>query len=280
MRRYVSGALVLGAAAALAAALLAESRGWFSVRAGADRPLTRPLRLEVASPEAYEQLLVGLRVHHYRPKVRGDDRFRDVFYDTPAWDLYQRGYSYRFRTRLEGSGRSKYSVRLEQEPRFVPAGSVKLDQAAELPDEVGAAIEGGAWERALLEPGVAPAESLRAVLRELAFEPAQTGPRLVAELRRERLDVSDKGRDWFEVDREAWTFRRFDQAGSSPAASFEDVVIDTRLGGQDRELQRRVRTMRQFVAMIRGLRPLERAPHERAIETLGAAALKAGSAGL
>ena len=100
----------------------------------------------------------------------------------------------------------------------------------------------------------------------------------MAELQRERHDLSDKGQDWFELDREAWTFRRFDQASSSPAAAFEDVVIDTRLGGQDRKLQRRVRTMQLFVGMIRGLRPLERAPHERAIEALGVAGLEPGSA--
>ena len=278
MRRFAVSALVLGAVLVLGAALFAESRGWFSVGAGSARALTRPLRLEVASPDAYEQLLLGVRVHHYRPKARGEDRFRDVFYDTPGWDLYQRGYSYRFRTRLEGAGKAKYSVRVEQEPRFVPAGSVKLEQAAKLPDEVGAAIEGGAWERAVLEPGVAPAESLRAVLRELAVEPSQLGPRLVAELQRERQDLSDKGLDWFQLDREAWTFRRFDRDGSSPAAAFVDVVIDTRLGGQDRELQRRVRTMQQFVGMNRGLRPLEGAPHERAIEVLGLASLQPGSA--
>jgi hypothetical protein len=277
MRRFVSGALVLGAAAVLAAALLAESRRWLG-RGASPRPLTGPLRLEVASPDSYQQLLLGLRVHHYRPKPRGEARFRDVFYDTPEWDLYRRGYSYRFRTRLGGSGGSKYSAHLEQELRFLTPGSTKLELAADLPDEVGAAIEGGAWERAMLEPGVAPAERLRALLRDLALEPGEVRARLVAELQRERLDLSDKGRDWFEVDRETWTFRRFDQASGSPGAVFEDVVIDTRLGGEDRELQRRVRTMEQFVRAIHGLRPLEQAPHERAIEALGLAGLAPRSA--
>jgi hypothetical protein len=270
-RRFASRALVLsGALAAVAAAVFAESRGWLSAGEGdPGRPLRQALRLGVASPDSYGQLLLGLRVHHYRPQPRGESRFRDVFYDTREWDLCRRGYSYRFRTRLSGPGGSKYSLRLEREPRFVPPGSTKLDLAADLPDEVGAAIEAGAWERAVLEAGVEPAERLRAVLRELGLGPAEAAARLVAELRRERFDVSDKGQEWFELDHEAWAFRPFDPAGDAPAVAFEDVVIDTRLDGQDRELLRRVRTMRQLVRMIHGIRPLERAPHERAIEALG-----------
>jgi hypothetical protein len=270
-RRYAASVLVLGGAVAVvAAALFAESRGWLSAgEGGAGRPLTQPLRLAVASPDSVGQLLLGLRIHHYRPQPRGQSRFREVFYDTRGWDLYRHGYSYRFRTRLEGSGGSKYSLRLEQEPRFVPPGSTKLDLAADLPDEAGAAIEAGAWERAVLAVGVEPAERLRAVLRELGVGSAEAVARLVAEQRRERFDVSDKGQDWFELDHEAWAFRPFDATGDAPAVAFEDVVIDTRLDGQDRELHRRVRTMRQLVRMIHGFRPLELAPHERAIEALG-----------
>ncbi len=269
MRRLVSGALVLaGIAALLAVGQRYESGSWWSVDEGARRPLTRPLRLEVGSPASYAQLLLGLRVHHYRPQPKGQARFRDVFFDTPGWDLEERGYSYRFRMQLDGPGGSRYSVRIEQEPRFVPAGTTVLELAADLPDELGAAIEAGAWERALLEPGVAPAERLRSVLRDLELQPAELGARLVAELWRERLEISDKGRDWFQLDRESWSFRRFDQGADSPAFAFEDVVIDPQLGGQDPELFRRVQTMEEFVRGIPGLVPVERAPHERAIEAI------------
>jgi hypothetical protein len=191
-----------------------------------------------------------------------------VFFDTPGWALHRQGYSYRFRTRLRGGGGPKYSVRLERERRFGAAGEPKLDLSADLSEEVGAAIEAGAPERAVLEPGASPAERLREVLRELALEPAALGPRLVAELERERIDVSDKGQDWFELDHEQWSFRLLDRGIDAPAVSFEDVVIDTRLGRQDPELLRRVRTMRELVEMVPGLRPQGRAPHERAIESL------------
>lgn len=269
MRRFVPGVLVLGAiAAALAAVLLGDSPSRLSVDEGAGRPLTGPLRLEVTSPDAYAQLLLGLRVHHYRPQPKSEARFRDVFFDTPGWDLHERGYSYRFRTRLDDSGGPRYSVRIEQERRFVPAGATKLELAADLPDELGAAIEAGAWERAMFEPGVAPAERLRGVVAALELRPAELGARLVAELRRERVDVSDKGRDWFQLDREAWSFRLFDRVDGPPVVAFEDVVVDTRLGGGDPELVRRVRTMEQFVRGIPGLGPVELAPHERAIEAV------------
>lgn len=269
MRRSVAGALVLGGAVAVfATVMLAQSRGWLSVDEAPGRALTQPLRLAATAPGSYEQLLLALRIHHYRPKPRGQARFRDVFYDTPGWTLYRHGYSYRFRTRLEGSGGSRYSLRLEREPRFTPTGSTKLELTADLPDDLGAAIEAGAWEHGVPQPAVEPAERLRAVLRELDLEPAELGARLVAELERERVDVSDKGQDWFELDHEAWNFRPMNSADDAPAVSFEDVVIDTRLAGQDPELVRRVGSMRQLVGMLHGIRLLERAPHERAIEAL------------
>jgi hypothetical protein len=270
MRRTISGLLFLcGAAAVVAAALLAQSRGWIPAREDTDRSLMQPLRVGVASTQAYDQLLAGLRAHHYRPKPQGEARFRDVLYDTPRWDLSRHGYSYRLRTRLEGSGDWKYSLRLEQEPRVVPANAARLEVAAEVPDALGAAIEAGAWERGVLEPGVEPAERLRSLLHELGLEPAALAPRLVAELARERLDVSDKGQDWFELQREAWTFRPIDAARDSTVAAFEDVLIETRVGEQDPELYRRVRTLQQLVRMLDGITPLEKAPHERAIEALG-----------
>src|SRR5512139_698847 len=103
MRRSVGTALALGiAVAAIALVLLAERRGWLGGDGAAGHALTRPLRLEVTSPGAYQELLLALHVHHYRPQPRSHDRFRDVYYDTPGWERHRHGYSYRFRTRLEG----------------------------------------------------------------------------------------------------------------------------------------------------------------------------------
>jgi hypothetical protein len=118
----------------------------------------------------------------------------------------------------------------------------------------------------VLEVAVEPAERLRAVLRELRLDPAELQARLEAELERQRVDVSEKGQHWFELDHEAWSFRLLGGDGGPPPITFEDVVIDTRLGRHDPELRRRVRTMQQLVRMVPGIRALERAPHERAIE--------------
>jgi hypothetical protein len=169
---------------------------------------------------------------------------------------------------LDGPAGARYTVHLEQEPRFVAAGSPKLELTADLPEALGSAIAAGAWARALEGASGAPAQRLHAVLQELAVPPAEVGPRLSAEHDREHYDVSDKGRNWFELDRESWRFRLFAVGAEPPELRFEEVVIDARIGGEEPELFRRVHSMREFVRMIPGLRPLDRAPHERAIEAL------------
>jgi hypothetical protein len=269
MKRSTTAALsVAVTAAVVAAAVFAQSRGWFPAREDPQRVLATPLRVEVTHPGAYDQLLAGLRAHHYRPKPQGEARFRDVLYDTPGWDLHRHGTAYRFRARLEGSGDPKYSLRLEQAPRAASRGAAPLALATDVPDALGTAIDAGAWERGVLEPGVEAAERLRGLLHELGVEPASVAPRLVADLARERLDISDKGEDWFELGRETWTFRPFGAAAGASVAAFDDVVIEPRVGGADDELYRRVRTLHQLVRMLDGIRPTEAAPHERAIAAL------------
>lgn len=235
----------------------------------AGRALTKPLRLELMQDSALNDFLLGLRTFHYRARPVDQARYLDVFYDTEQWDLFKRGYSFRLRTRLEGSRKAKYDIRLEQEPRFVSVDSTKLDTRSNLPEELGDEIVGGAWERALLPvTDVEAPKALQVILKELRIDPSQVRPRLVGELRRNRFQISDKGRNWFELDHEEWSFRLFEEADSAPQVSFEDLVIDTRLSKSDHELIRRVRTMDEFTKMIHGVRPLDRAPAERAIEKL------------
>ncbi len=165
-------------------------------------------------------------------------------------------------------GGVSYSVRLEQEPRSVPVGSKKTDLQESLPASVGAAIAQGAWEVAVSDDnGVDTTARLLAVLHELGIAPEEIQPRLAAELRRERFDITDKGRSWFELDHEIWTFHPFEDADRR--MQFEDIVIDTRLKKSDPELIRRVVTMNELSKMIYGVRAANRAPYERAIERFG-----------
>ena len=91
-------------------------------------------------------------------------------------------------------------------------------------------------------------------------------PRLWGELRRERFDVTDKGRSWFELDHEILSFRP--AVESKQNAQFEDIVIDTRLKKRDPELIRRVETIRRLSEISHGIRPAEHVPHERAVQQL------------
>jgi hypothetical protein len=215
------------------------------------------------------ELMLGLRAFHYRTKPVSQADYLDVLYDTKDWDLAKRGYSYRLRTRLAGPRKAKYSIRLEQEPRYVPKHLKKLDVRSELVDALGDEITRGAWEKALLPATTLDApRSLLMILNKLRINPSRVKPRLVGELHRNRYDIKDKGRNWFELDHEIWTFRLFERTDPTPQVRLEDVVVDTRLGKRDPELIRRVQTMDEYIRMIPGVRPLYSAPAERAIKQL------------
>jgi hypothetical protein len=262
--------VVLGAVAAMAVLLFSyrSARRLRAEDAAEPRLLTQPLRLEIGIPGASEEFLLGLRVYHYRAQPLGEARFADFFYDTDEWDLLRQGYSYRFRTRTQGTGASNYSLRMEQEPRFVPKGEKKLDLTSDLTDQLGDTIANGNWSLALRGgEGLEAPERLQEVLHNLGIDAKRVEPRLRGELRRGRFDITDKGQSWFELDREQWSFRLLDSEHDS-GISFEDLVVDTRLKKKDPELFRRVHTMTEFARMLPGVRPAARAPHERAIELL------------
>jgi hypothetical protein len=158
-----------------------------------------------------------------------------------------------------------FSLRLEREPRFVVTGTKKLDLRDKVPAAMGDRIAQGAWEIPVGQIGELEAtRRLSVVLDELDIDPRNLRPRLMAELRRERFDITDKGRNWFELDREIWSFRPIVEQRRE--VRFEDVVIDTRLKMRDPELIRRVATIERLAHMIHGVRATDRAPQERAIE--------------
>jgi len=242
-----------------------ESRGAFRDRAAEGRTehmLTRPLRLEANGPAATAELLEWLRTFHYRANVMGEAVYRDRFIDTADGRLAAEGYSYRFRERVAGSDGAPWSVRLERSGRFSAEGERRLDVRSRLPEDLGAAIAGGAWDRAVTGGEGLPApDRLRAVLAELGIDAGDLAPRLIGNLSRTRYELTDKGRGWFELDREDWTFR---EPGGDRAVSFTDVVIDTLLEKGDPEIERRVNTMDGLVTMTFAFETTDRAPAERA----------------
>ena len=227
--------------------------------------LTKPLRLEVIQSGDFEEILLSLRTFHYRAQRRGVAVYSDVYYDTSDWELYRNGYSYRFRERRGNDGDVDYLLRLEREPRFVLGGTKKIDLRNMVPAGIGDRIVQGAWEILVGEiDELEVTRRLSVVLEELYIEPQDLRPRLMAKLRRVRFDITDKGRNWFELDHEIWSFRPIVEQRRE--VQFEDVVIDTRLKKHDPELIRRVVTIKRLVNMIHGVRVIDRAPHERAIE--------------
>ncbi len=203
--------------------------------------LSKPLRLEIFQSGEFEEVLLALRIFHYRAQSRGVAVYSDVFYDTPDWKLYRNGYSYRYRQRRGGDGDMDFSLRLEREPRFVVEGTKKIDLRDKLPADVGDRIAQGAWEMPV--GGIDDSKVTRrlsVVLEELDIEPRNLRPRLMAELRRERFDITDKGRNWFELDHEIWSFRPIEEQRRE--VQIEDVVIDTRLKKRDPEFIRGSRT--------------------------------------
>jgi hypothetical protein len=264
--RYVQSLLILlGLGVVIGGVILIESRGWLS-EAGDDddalRPLTRPLRLRVGdAPDAVGRLLEGLRVHHYRAKAVGEAGFRDWFYDTPDGQLARRGYSYRVRERLSGVDGFPWSIRLERERRFLDEGDVNVDVRSEIPEATGRAIADGAWDLAVTAcAGREAPDRLRTLLDEFGIDLSSVVPQLVGELERIRYELTDKGRTWFELDHELWTFRPFD--GDS-VERVEDIVLDTKLKLSDPEILRRVRSMRMLLEDMQPFYVTDLASHER-----------------
>ncbi len=235
--------------------------------------LTRPLRLQASRAADFREFVLALRIHKYRAKLVKRTSFAAVYYDTPDFALGRRGYSYRFQRQLEGGHPVNYSLRFERERWAADAhGSGlpdEIDVRTKLVPGLGKAILGGAWPKAI-DPtnGLKAPRRLAAILKDLGIDRGALAPRLEASLERDRYDVTDKGRTWFELDRERWRFRRFGEAGSEIA--LEDLVLDTRLKKSDPELLRRVRSMARLAQMVPPIVRVERAPHERAIERLRA----------
>ncbi len=230
--------------------------------------LLRPLRLQAAGSNAFEEFVIALRTFHYRTQLRGVVIYSDVFYDTADWRLYNSGYSYRFRAKKADGGESAgYSIRFERERRFEAEGAKPIDLRASLPSQLGEVIESGSWQRAVSnDVGLEIMAQLRPALQDLGVLPEALQPKLVAELERRRFDVTDKGRNWFELDHEIWFFHVPEKRDHG--SKFEDIVLDTRLKRNDPELVRRVRTLVELSKMTHGVRKTDRAPHERAIELL------------
>ena len=117
-------------------------------------------------------------------------------------------------------------LRLEREPRFVLGGTKKIDLRNMVPTGIGDRIVQGAWEMLVGEiDELEVTRRLSVVLEELDIEPQDLRPRLMAKLRRDRFDITDKGRNWFELDHEVWSFRPIVEQRRE--VQFEDVVIDT-----------------------------------------------------
>lgn len=231
--------------------------------------LLRPLRMEVVSPGAFEQFLLALRVHHYRPQPLGEAVYEDVFYDTAEHALLGQGYSYRFRRKLQGAGVDRYGVRLTGGLGGSAGPSERMDLYTELPSPLGEAVMAGDWSLPVLGGrGLDAPDRLGQLLITLGVPARELLPAIRSELRRERFDVTDKGQSWFELDDETWVFRPFSGPDDGASYRVEDIVVDTRLRADDPELLRRVRTMRQLARMVYGVRPVDRTPVERAAKGL------------
>jgi hypothetical protein len=261
--------LVLAFAAVAGGLIWAESRGWLTPPerdAESLRLLTRPIRLSVTSETSVQELLQALRINHYRLGSLAEADFRDWFYDTADGALAERGWSFRFRQRRSGTSGSAWSIRLEREPRFLDEGEAKTDIRSDVAEDLARRIVGGAWGQAVVgTEGLEASDRLRTLLAGLGIEPADVAPRFVGDLHRVRSELTDKGRSWFEMDRETWTFRAMD---GGEETRFLDVVLDTLLKKRDPELTRRVRTMTMLVTEMLPVARVETSPLERARDAL------------
>lgn len=236
----------------------------------ARQALRKPLRLTSLNDRAFLELLIALRTFHYRAQFSGLAEYRDVFMDTPDWSLLNQGYALRIRERSKGDGTSEFALRFELLPQHLTGSENRYDKNEDLTEATARELE---TQKIHALQALAPDSKILSRLQEALLaagaEPRSLAPRLVAQLSRERYLITDKGRDWFEMDREIWRFQLPGSTGN--LYENEDVVFDTKLPRNDSELIRRVKSLRELAGMVQGVHKQEDLPFQRAIALIAPA---------
>ena len=236
----------------------------------ARQALRKPLRLSTLNDKAFLELLIALRTFHYRAQLSDVAEYRDVFLDTPDWELQRQGYALRLREKSKTDDTSAFAVRFELLPQYLSSNENRYNKNEDLTEAAARELEAQEIHPLqALAPDSKIATRLREVLGAAKIEPASLIPRLVAQLSRERYLITDKGRDWFEMDRETWRFQL--PSATDSLYENEDVVFDTKLPRDDSELIRRVKSLRELAEMVQGVHNQEELPFQRAIKRISGA---------
>jgi len=222
------------------------------------------LTFEIADRTEFENLLLGLRSYHYRARRRAVTTLREFYYDTRDWKLAQQSYSCRLVERIGDDGKADHSIELT---RFSP-GPEGFDAVDELGDSDRQLAAEALWERALSAPRAPPAIArLRSVLRDLGIEEGSLGIRGIGDATIEHYDVTDKGRKWFDLDYERWSFSA---PGGESAVAFQwhGIALSPNADPPDDEFRARVEQLEKVLPTFYRLRTEEEPRLALAIQAL------------
>jgi hypothetical protein len=230
--------------------------------------LEGPLRLTAQNPETIHNLLLGLRVYHYRARPRGQQTVDDFFYDTADWRLHDQRASLRLRIGTKPSGKKKYTARLVAMDTRGDESSEPIELLSASPIEFNEDLISTKWDLQLTKMMGFDPEQFEEALRKLGIAVDDLALQLQGRLVRDRFHVTDKGRTWFELDHEHWIFRRPSAKTGSDEFEIHDLVIELREHQGTGELVRRAGTMEEFALSMYPLETSDRLPSERAIIAL------------
>jgi hypothetical protein len=230
--------------------------------------LEGPLRLTAQNPETIHNLLLGLRVYHYRARPREQQTIDEFFYDTADWRLHDQKASLRLRIDTKPSGKKKYTARLVAMDTRGDESSEPIELLSASPAALSEDLISNQWNLQLTKMMGFDPEQFENVLRELGIAMDDLALQLQGRLVRDRFHVTDKGRTWFELDHEHWIFRRPSAKSGSDEFEIHDLVIELREHQGTGELVRRAETMEGFALSMYPLETSDRLPSERAIIAL------------
>jgi hypothetical protein len=230
--------------------------------------LEGPLRLTAQDPEVIPDLLLGLRVYHYRARPRGQQTLDDFFFDTPDWRLHDQRASLRLRIDTKPSGKQKYTVQLVALDTREDGSPEPIELLSASPIELNEDLISSKWDLQLVKNMGFDPEPFEEALRNLGIAVDDLALQLQGRLVRDRFHVTDKGRTWFELDYEHWIFRRPSAKTGSSEFAIHDLVIELRMHQGAADLTRRAKTMEEFVLSMYPIETTHLSPHDRAIIAL------------
>ena len=159
------------------------------------------IKFDVPDESVFENIRVLKNVLSYKIKPRGEYFYQDYYYDTPDYDLFKLGYSYRFRIRDYGNGTIEYGIQFKKEYDTKNNKDFKRMEIDDvMPEEIGVRILRGKWSEAISGPDdYKTMTELKTFLDKNKIKKELLSPVLYVQQKRSRFRLKADGVVYFEI---------------------------------------------------------------------------------